>query len=47
MIQVFEHDPAWAERFNQIRDRVWPYVSDVAIAFEHVGSTSVHFTPFT
>jgi GrpB-like predicted nucleotidyltransferase (UPF0157 family) len=41
MIRVFDYDPAWTELFNQIRERVWPHVSDVAIAFEHVGSTSV------
>ena len=41
MIQVLDYDPAWAVQFNEIHDRVWPYVRDVAIAFEHVGSTSV------
>jgi GrpB-like predicted nucleotidyltransferase (UPF0157 family) len=41
MIQVLDYDPAWAALFVQIRERVWLYVSDVAVAFEHVGSTAV------
>ena len=30
-----------AHAFAQIRDRIWPHISDIAVAFEHVGSTSV------
>lgn len=38
---VVDHDPGWAAAFERLRDRVWPAVSDVAVAIEHVGSTSV------
>jgi GrpB-like predicted nucleotidyltransferase (UPF0157 family) len=40
-IVVVEHDPGWAETFERLRSRIWPAVSDVATAIEHVGSTSV------
>lgn len=38
---MVDHDPAWAARFLEIRDVVWPAVEDFAISMEHVGSTSV------
>jgi len=38
---VVDYDPAWPVQFCQIRDKVWPVVSDVAVGVEHVGSTSV------
>jgi GrpB-like predicted nucleotidyltransferase (UPF0157 family) len=41
VIQVVDYDPAWPSLFAQIRDRVWPHVSDVAVTIEHVGSTAV------
>jgi GrpB-like predicted nucleotidyltransferase (UPF0157 family) len=40
-IIVSAHDPGWSQAFEQLRARVWPVVSDVALALEHVGSTSV------
>lgn len=40
-IVVAEADPAWASWFEQVRDRVWPAVADVAVRIDHVGSTSV------
>jgi GrpB-like predicted nucleotidyltransferase (UPF0157 family) len=40
-IVVVEYDPAWAEAFERVRDTVWPALHDVALAVEHVGSTSV------
>jgi len=40
-VVVVDPDPAWAAAFTRLRERVWPAVSEVAIAIEHVGSTSV------
>ncbi|MBY0503565.1 MAG: GrpB family protein [Bryobacteraceae bacterium] len=38
---VSDYDPAWPHWFDQLRERIWPAVSDLALAIEHVGSTSV------
>ena len=40
-IVVLDHDPAWAGWFQQLRDRIWPAVADVADRIDHVGSTAV------
>lgn len=40
-IEVVPYDPTWPNIFEQLRARIWPQVSDIAIAIEHVGSTSV------
>ena len=40
-IIVADYDPAWPETFEQLRARVWPVLSDIALSIEHVGSTSV------
>jgi GrpB-like predicted nucleotidyltransferase (UPF0157 family) len=40
-IVVVDYDPAWPDIFQKLRARIWPVVRDVAIAVEHVGSTSV------
>ena len=40
-VQVVDYDSSWPRIFLHLKDRVWPAVSDVAIAVEHVGSTSV------
>lgn len=40
-IVVVDYDPGWPEAFERVRSRVWPVVSGVALAMEHVGSTSV------
>src|SRR5688572_23931561 len=40
-IVVVDYDPAWPEIFEQLRAYVWSAVHDVALAVEHVGSTSV------
>jgi GrpB-like predicted nucleotidyltransferase (UPF0157 family) len=40
-IVVVDYDPVWPDWFEQLRGRVWPVVHDVAVAVEHVGSTSV------
>jgi GrpB-like predicted nucleotidyltransferase (UPF0157 family) len=38
---VLDYDPGWPHLFEEIRSTVWDAVSDIAIAIEHVGSTSV------
>jgi GrpB-like predicted nucleotidyltransferase (UPF0157 family) len=40
-IVVVDYDPVWPDWFEQLRGGVWPVVHDVALAVEHVGSTSV------
>jgi len=40
-IVVVEYDPVWPEVFERVRATVWPVLHDVALAIEHVGSTSV------
>jgi GrpB-like predicted nucleotidyltransferase (UPF0157 family) len=40
-IVVVDHDPRWADWFEQVRATVWPAVADVALRIDHVGSTSV------
>jgi GrpB-like predicted nucleotidyltransferase (UPF0157 family) len=40
-IEVVDYDPAWPAIFASIRDRVAPALAGIAIAIEHVGSTSV------
>lgn len=40
-VVVVDYDPAWPEAYERVRSFVWPAVSDVAIAVEHVGSTAV------
>jgi GrpB-like predicted nucleotidyltransferase (UPF0157 family) len=38
---VVDYDEEWPRRFEKLRARIWPVVSDVAIRIEHVGSTAV------
>src|SRR5262245_40080293 len=40
-IVVVDYDPAWPEIFQQLRAHVWSVLHDIAMAVEHVGSTSV------
>ena len=41
MIEVCEYDTQWPRSFEAIRDVICPGLADVALAIEHVGSTSV------
>lgn len=38
---IADHDPAWPARFVQLAGRVRSALGDVALALEHIGSTSV------
>jgi GrpB-like predicted nucleotidyltransferase (UPF0157 family) len=40
-VVVVDYDEEWPRQFENLRARIWPVVSDVAIRIEHVGSTSV------
>jgi GrpB-like predicted nucleotidyltransferase (UPF0157 family) len=40
-IQVVDYDSSWPRIFLELKDCIWPSVSDIAITIEHVGSTSV------
>jgi GrpB-like predicted nucleotidyltransferase (UPF0157 family) len=40
-VEVGEYDPAWPERFRALARRAAEALGDVAVAIEHVGSTSV------
>lgn len=39
--RVVDYDPAWPSTFEEIRRRIEPALTDVALAVEHVGSTAV------
>ena len=41
LVQVVEYNLEWPDHFCHLRDRIWPSVSDIAVAIEHVGSTAV------
>jgi GrpB-like predicted nucleotidyltransferase (UPF0157 family) len=40
-VEVVDYDDVWPSHFEELRARIWPAVSGVAVAIEHVGSTSV------
>jgi GrpB-like predicted nucleotidyltransferase (UPF0157 family) len=40
-VVVVDYDPAWPATFDGLRARVWPAVTGLALAIEHIGSTSV------
>ncbi|WP_245864448.1 GrpB family protein [Paenibacillus donghaensis] len=40
-IEVVPYNPEWAHEFTRIKEYLLPYVDDLILAVEHVGSTSV------
>jgi GrpB-like predicted nucleotidyltransferase (UPF0157 family) len=40
-VRVVHYDPDWPRTFQQLKEQIWPSVSDVAIGIEHIGSSSV------
>jgi len=40
-IVVVDYDPRWPRVFERLHSEIWPVVNDIALAVEHVGSTSV------
>jgi GrpB-like predicted nucleotidyltransferase (UPF0157 family) len=44
-IVVTDYDPRWPEHFEQLRAKVAAALGEVAVAIEHVGSTSVPGLP--
>jgi GrpB-like predicted nucleotidyltransferase (UPF0157 family) len=45
LFEVVDYDPSWPATFAAIRDRVGATLGPVAVAIEHVGSTSVPGLP--
>ena len=41
VIELVEYRTEWPEEFEQLRQGLWPQVSDIAIRIEHLGSTAV------
>jgi GrpB-like predicted nucleotidyltransferase (UPF0157 family) len=41
LVELVDHDPSWAELFEQERDRLLPVFDGSVVAVEHIGSTSV------
>jgi GrpB-like predicted nucleotidyltransferase (UPF0157 family) len=40
-LQVVDYNSNWPQIFLQLKEWIWPAISDVAIAIDHVGSTSI------
>jgi len=40
-VRVLPYDPAWKEQFRAIREMLASALGDIALRYEHVGSTSV------
>lgn len=40
-VEVLPYNPAWKEWFTELSNTIWPHISDVALDFVHVGSTSI------
>jgi len=40
-VVVEPYNPEWASQFLEIKNLLWPAVSEIAVSIEHVGSTSV------
>lgn len=40
-IEVIAYQAAWPIEFEKIKAKIWPTVKSIAVAIEHVGSTSV------
>jgi len=40
-VEVVPYNPVWKEWFAELRKIIWPHISDVAIDFVHIGSTSI------
>lgn len=44
-VVVVDYDPAWPKLFESLRDRIAATLGPIAIAIEHVGSTSIPNMP--
>lgn len=38
---VVEYNPNWVNKFEELRDFVFPVLSDLEVTIEHVGSTAI------
>lgn len=41
LVELVDHDPRWAERYEQERERLFRVFDGPVVAIEHIGSTSV------
>lgn len=41
LVEIVEHDPSWAQRFEEEREQLAGVFDGRAVAIEHIGSTSV------
>lgn len=41
LVEIVEHDPSWADRFEAERERLAPVFDGRVLGIEHIGSTSV------
>ncbi len=39
--RIVEYNPSWVSMFEMVRNFVTPVLTDIVVAIEHVGSTSV------
>jgi len=44
-IIISKYSPQWIRHFKLLHKFIWPHISDVSIALEHVGSTAVPGLP--
>ena len=40
-VRIVKYNPSWVSKFEMIRNFVTPVLTDIVVAIEHVGSTSV------
>lgn len=40
-VVVVDYDSSWPSDFDELHSLIWPAVRDIALSFEHVGSTAV------
>jgi len=40
-LEVVDYQSQWPQRFEELRERIWPAVAAHALGLEHVGSTAV------
>ncbi len=44
-IHVSDYNPVWEKHFQDLYQRIWPEIADVALSIEHIGSTAVAGLP--
>lgn len=39
--EIVDYDPRWPAAYDDLRQRIWPAVADLAVRIDHIGSTAV------